>query len=191
MDNRFFLEQKFCLNFYKLRTFISLDFPKEIVNEIRKIQEFLPEFDGKKTEVENLHLTLKFLGEIDEDFLERVKNILSELNSSKLYLKFGKVGFFSEKFIRIVWIEIIGCDNLQKEIDSSLENLFEKEKRFMGHLTLARIKHINNKENFIDELNKIPVPNISFEVNNFKLKKSVLRKNGPVYSNIEVYSLKN
>ena len=41
--------------------------------EMRKIQEALPEFEGKKTETENLHLTLKFLGEIDETTLEKTK----------------------------------------------------------------------------------------------------------------------
>jgi 2'-5' RNA ligase len=174
-----------------MRAFISIDFPEEIVNEIIKIQEFLPEFDGKKTEVDNLHLTLKFLGEIDKDFLKNVKTALSKVNFLKLHLKLGEVGVFSENFIRIVWIEILGCDNLQKEIDSSLVNLFEKEKRFMGHLTLARVKKIDNKKNFIDELKKIPIPNLSFEVNNFNLKKSVLTKKGAIYSNIEAYSLKN
>ncbi len=45
-----------------MRCFISIDLPEKIIQEIKKIQEELPEFIGKKTETENLHLTLKFLG---------------------------------------------------------------------------------------------------------------------------------
>jgi 2'-5' RNA ligase len=47
-----------------MRAFISIEFPEEIKNELKKIQEQLPEFKGKNTEPKNLHLTLKFLGEI-------------------------------------------------------------------------------------------------------------------------------
>ena len=47
-----------------MRVFISINISEEIRKEIKKIQDFLPEFFGKKTELENLHLTLKFLGNI-------------------------------------------------------------------------------------------------------------------------------
>ena len=60
----------------KIRTFISVNIPEEIKEKIKEIQEKLPEFIGKKTESKNLHLTLKFLGEIDEEVLEKVKKRL-------------------------------------------------------------------------------------------------------------------
>ena len=47
-----------------MRTFIAVDIPENVKEEIIKIQDKLPEFVGKLTELENLHLTLKFLGEI-------------------------------------------------------------------------------------------------------------------------------
>ena len=49
-----------------MRFFIALDLPLEIIQEVKKIQEELPVFAGKKIEFNNLHLTLKFLGETDE-----------------------------------------------------------------------------------------------------------------------------
>ena len=61
-----------------MRTFIAIDIPDSIKNEIIKIQNSLPEFIGKKTEKENLHLTLKFLGEIDEEKIELIKKELRE-----------------------------------------------------------------------------------------------------------------
>jgi len=174
-----------------MRTFISIDFPEAVIKEVKKIQDVLPDFEGKKTEAENLHLTLKFLGETDEETVEKVKICLSKVSSPKLRLKFKKLGVFSEGFIRIVWVEVFGCGSLQKKIDISLEGLFGKEERFMGHLTLARVKNVQDKNKFLECLNKIPLPNIVFEVDNFKLKKSVLTKNGPIYSDIQIYPLEN
>jgi len=60
-----------------MRAFISLELPEEIKKEIVKIQNKLPEFIGKKTEKQNLHLTLKFLGEVGEEELEKIKKKLN------------------------------------------------------------------------------------------------------------------
>jgi len=177
--------------FFIMRVFISIDFPDMVIKELKKIQDVLPKFEGKKTEIKNLHLTLKFLGEIDEPLLEKVKTCLSKISCPKLNLKFGKIGVFSEKFVRIVWVEIFGCEDLQKEIDSSLENLFKKEERFMGHLTIARVKNVEDKNKFLEDLNKIPLPNLVFEVKEFRLMKSDLTKEGPTYSIIEKYFFKD
>ena len=119
-----------------MRVFIGIDFPKEVREEIRKIQERLPEFKGKKTELENIHLTLKFLGEIDERLVERVKEKLKDIKFESFEFKVNKIGVFSEKFVRIVWLGIDETDReskklweLQQKIDSQLEGFFEKEKR--------------------------------------------------------------
>ena len=56
-----------------MRCFIALDLPVEIIKEIKKIQKELPEFIGKKTESENLHLTLKFLGEVSEEKIKEIR----------------------------------------------------------------------------------------------------------------------
>src|SRR3989304_5940680 len=79
------------------RAFIAIDFPSDIVKEIARVQELLGKvkFTGKTTELENLHLTLKFLGEIDDKKLEKVKEKLKDLNFGKMKLGLGKVGTFS------------------------------------------------------------------------------------------------
>ena len=154
-----------------MRTFISLDIPEEIKKEITKIQSQLLEFIGKKTETENLHLTLKFLGEIDEKKIEKVKKRLREIKFEKFETEVDSIGVFSEKFIRIVWLHLSNCDELQKEIDEKLKDLFEKEKRFMSHLTIARVKNVKDKKIFLG-----------------KLKESVLSEKGPIYGTIEEYN---
>lgn len=167
-----------------MRTFISIDMPEEVKKEIKKIQDKLPEFIGKKTELENLHLTLKFLGEIDEEKVGKVKEKLREIQSKKFVSEIDSIGVFSEKFIRIIWLHITNCDDIQKEIDEKLSLVFEKEKRFMSHLTIARVKKINNRNEFLKNLNEIRIPKIKFRVENFKLKKSILTEHGPIYKDI-------
>ena len=170
-----------------MRTFISIEFPEEIKEEISKIQNQLPEFKGKKTEFENLHLTLKFLGEVDERKIEKIKQKLNEIKIKQFESEINSIGMFSD---RIIWLGIKNCDELQKEIDERLEGLFEKEKRFMGHLTIARVKSARDKKKFREDVKKIKVPEIKFAVKNFNLKKSVLTEEKPIYENIEVYNLK-
>jgi len=170
-----------------MRTFISIEFPEEIKKEISKIQNQLPEFKGKKTEFENLHLTLKFLGEVDEGKIEKIKQELSEIKTKQFDSEINSIGIFSD---RIIWLGIKNCDELQKEIDERLEDLFEKEKRFMGHLTIARVKSARDKKKFREDVKKIKVPKIKFVVKNFNLEESVLTEEKPIYEDIEVYNLK-
>jgi len=170
-----------------MRTFISIDIPEKVKKEIKKIQDELPEFYGKKTELENLHLTLKFLGEINEDKLEKVKKRLREIKFNFFETEIDSIGVFSEKFIRIVWLHLNNCKRLQKEVDDKLKDLFEVERRFMSHLTIARVKKIKDKKKFLEELKKLEIPKIKFNVDEFYLMKSELSKDGPKYEVIERY----
>jgi 2'-5' RNA ligase len=173
-----------------MRTFISIDLPKEIISEIVNIQKSLPEFLGKITESENIHLTLKFLGEIDDDKLEEVKKCLSNFKIKYLDVELTNLGVFSPNFIKIIWIKINGTEDLQKQIDSSLVNLFKKEKQFMGHLTIARVKNVKDNQKFLSNLEKIKLPSLRFKINSFKLRKSTLTPKGPIYETLEEYFLK-
>ncbi len=172
-----------------MRTFISINIPEEIRKEIKKVQDSLPEFFGKKTDVENLHLTLKFLGEIKEQVVGEVKEKLREIKIEKFRTEIAEIGVFSEGFIRIVWLHMKDCDNLQKEVDNALKNLFKPEKRFMSHLTIARIKKLKDKKEFLKDLEKIKIEKIKFTIDKFYLMKSELTPEGPRYSVLEEYNL--
>ena len=74
----------------KKRVFIAIDIPKEARREIIKIQDSLPEFNGKKTESENLHLTLKFLGEVDSNDVEKVKEKLRKIKVKGFEVEINK-----------------------------------------------------------------------------------------------------
>ena len=189
------------------RCFISIDLPKLVINEVKKIQDALPYFTGKKTELENLHFTLKFLGEIEDAEIEKIKKRLFSLKLKRFETKIDSIGVFSEKIIKIVWLHLTNCDALQKEIDNLLKGIFQPEQRFMSHLTIARVKNVKNsprndsskddtavpsaepKKEFLEKLNQIKIPKINFMVENFKLKSSILKAEGPVYEDIEKYNL--
>jgi RNA 2',3'-cyclic 3'-phosphodiesterase len=176
-----------------MRTFIAIEIPEKIKKEILKIQEQLPEFKGKKTEFENLHLTLKFLAEISEEKIEKVREKLREIKFNPFETEMDSIGFFdNRKSIRkqlIIWLHMANCDELQKEVDNQLKRLFERERRFMAHLTIARIREIKNDEEFFDELKKIKIPKMNFYVDSFSLKESTLTDKGSIYRDIETYKL--
>jgi len=178
-----------------MRVFISINIPEKIKKEIVEIQSKLPEFKGKKTEKENLHLTLKFLGEIDEEKVEKVKARLRKVEYNAFESHLGSIGVFdnrrSKKDSRnlVTWLHLTNFRRLQKIIDESLEGLFTREKRFMSHLTIARVKKIEDKEYFLSELMKIKVPEVKFKVDAFYLMESKLSEKGPKYSVIEEYKL--
>lgn len=177
------------------RCFIAINFPKNAVNEIKRAQDFLSKsniFVGRFTDSKNLHLTLKFLGEINDDKIETVKDRLKKLVFSEINCELGEIGVFSEKLLRIIWIKVDGeIIDLQKEVNDILENLFEKEKRFMSHATIARIKYVENKNKFFSVLKEIEVNNIKFCVKEFSLMESKLNSNGVVYRELEKYRLKS
>lgn len=175
------------------RAFICIDFPDEVIKEIARIQELLAKtkFTGKLTELENLHLTLKFLGEIDDNKIKEIKKRLSGIKFERMRLKLGKIGTFSIRGKpRIIWIKVEGkqIHDLQKKIDDALSGMFKAEERFMSHLTIARIKYVKDKKGFLESVGGIHVKPVAFDVSEFKLKKSELKPIGPVYADAEVYN---
>jgi len=175
------------------RCFICIDLPLETRKYLEGIQEILKKknfFYGKFTEFENLHLTLKFLGEISEEKIEEAKERLKKIKFNAFDVHLGELGVFSERFVSIIWIKLggKGIFDLQKQVDDALEGLFEKEKRFMSHVTIARPKKVFDKKILLDYLYKIKIKKECFNAGGFYLKSSVLAREGPVYSTIEEYA---
>ena len=110
-----------------VRTFISIEMPENIIREANKIQKQLPEFRGKFTEEENLHLTLKFLGSIDENKLDEVRKNLRDVKIKRFYSEISEIGVFPPEKIRIVWLKLTNCEFLQEEVDEKLSGLFIRE----------------------------------------------------------------
>ena len=134
-----------------LRTFIAIKLPDAVTAAINEVQEGLRSHGIKLRWVkpENIHLTLKFLGDIEKDTIEKIKEtIYDSVNSLDPVSLFAKgVGVFPGiKRPRVVWVGVAGeiesLIGLQKRLEEGLEHLgFEKETRpFKGHLTVGRVK---------------------------------------------------
>jgi 2'-5' RNA ligase len=145
-------------------------------------------FEGKLAERENLHLTLKFLGDISEEQAEKVKEMLGKVKFGKFSVKLANVGVFDKKIIRIIWVALEAKElfDVQKEIDNSLKDLFAEEERFMGHVTIARPKFVKDKEKLIGKLKSLKVSDKSYAIDKISFKRSELTKSGPIYENLLV-----
>lgn len=178
-----------------VRAFVAVVFEDEVIKEVARIQEILSSyrFHGKMTELENLHVTLKFLGEIDEERLEKVKEKLREVKLNEFEGKLDCAGTFSVRGNpKIVWLKLNGKGlfELQKMIDWKMrEEGFRMEERFMGHLTIARVKYVKDKISFCKYVSGMGVREAKFKITKFLLIKSELKPLGPAYNVIEEYEL--
>jgi len=174
-----------------MRCFIAIDLPEEVKVEIIKVQRQIP-LDNLKlkfVEKENLHLTLKFLGELEDFRIQKIKEKLKEISFHSFKVKLANTGIFpSESFIRVIWIGVNPDEKvlqLQKEIDEKLLEIgFRKEKQFSAHVTIARVKFVEDKIALIKNMKAIKIKPIEFSINSFKLKKSILSKQGHIYGDV-------
>lgn len=173
-----------------MRLFIAVEF-EELADYFTQLQQQIPE--AKATFPKKFHLTLKFLGEVEENKIEEIKEKLKQVKFSQFKLKLGSTGVFpSESFIRVVWVGLEDGESikqLQQNIESSLEGMFKKDDKFHPHITLARIKFIDSdkKEEFVSKIKEIQVEPKEVNITKFKLIKSTLTGEGPVYEDLEEF----
>jgi 2'-5' RNA ligase len=182
----------------KLRGFIAIDiepFPKlvQFENEIRNTGA-----NVKLVEPENVHITLKFLGDTDEGYIDQIgeiiKDAVKETDSFEIQLK-GAGVFPNQNYIKVMWIGIkngVQIGKIASKIDEQISGLgFKKEKRdFSAHLTIARVRSAKNKEKILQIIEKYRDMEFgNFKVNYIKLKKSELTSKGPIYTTLREIKL--
>jgi len=180
-----------------MRVFVAIELPDELKRKISNFQRELKKLDileGNWTK--EYHLTLKFLGEVNEDKLKEIEKSLSDISAKtkKFELEMKGLGAFPSKdYVRVLWIGVgIGDEEalvLHEDIDSGLEKLgFEKEKKYANHLTICRVKSVSDKKK-LKEILERKIDFGKFEVAAIKLIKSDLTPAGPVYSALKVFKL--
>lgn len=182
-----------------MRCFIAIDLPDEAKKELNRIQKEIinaEEVKLKFVEPQNLHLTLKFLGEISDVEVNKIKEALRSIKFEEFSAKLNAIGLFpSPTYIRVVWIGLQPSqlfEELHYKIDSALAEIgVKKEERFESHITLARVKAVKDKAIFTKKLQAIKVKLIEFLVSSFILKKSTLTKAGPIYADIVKFELQS
>ena len=174
-----------------MRLFIAVDI-EELKDFLSSLQKQIPADIAKINLTKTFHLTLKFLGEVPDNQLDKIKDCLKKIRLVPFSATISNIGFFpSESYIRGIWAgfkdnkEIV---NLQQQVDNALAGLFQKDSKFHPHLTLARVKFVDDKEKFAETLKNIKVGEKTFEIRNIKLIKSTLKPEGPVYEDLGVFS---
>ncbi|MBI2507995.1 RNA 2',3'-cyclic phosphodiesterase [Candidatus Woesearchaeota archaeon] len=170
-----------------MRCFIAVDLPENIKQKLGGI--LLDERFADAVKVSDYHLTLKFLGDINEPTLERVKKELCKIRFKPFKLKLDKIGSFPNRnFIRVIWIGVTPkrkIINLMMDVDNLLVSLFPREKRFDSHITLARIKMVKKRDEFM-KIFDVRIDEC-FNVDKMKLIKSELTEKGAKYKTLEEY----
>ncbi|UCH65926.1 MAG: RNA 2',3'-cyclic phosphodiesterase [Ignavibacterium sp.] len=144
---------------------------------------------------DNIHLTLKFIGEVDEDLTEPIKDELAFTEEFEHFdCTISRFGFFfRDGEPKILWARL----NTDKRIHTLVEELNHRlsifsipveKRRFKPHLTMLRLKQHPGEE-FINKFKVHSFEKINFELITFALVKSELFQSGARYTEIKKYNL--
>lgn len=164
------------------RCFIAVNIPDNKKEKLIPLLKELKEAEVRTVIPKNVHFTLKFLGEIKPDAIQKIIEKLSKIEFTPFEVKLKGVGAFpNENYVKVVWAgaQSAGMEKLADKINSKLEELFPKE-NFTAHLTLGRINRKLNLNSFFKKYKKAFFG--SFVAESFELMHSELKKGGPEYS---------
>lgn len=179
-----------------IRSFLAFDIESEtVMNRLRDVQALLIKTgaDLKAVEPKNIHITVRFLGNVSENTVEKLHDCMKKVQFVPFDVKIHGVGAFPDaKHPRVVWAGITqGANELRSvfdQLEPQLQSLgFAAEPRgFNPHLTIARVRSGRNRA----ELTKSIGDNKDCEfgvvhAKCLRLKKSVLTPKGPIYSTLK------
>lgn len=180
----------------KLRAFLALNTSESAQSQIFEIRSLLSEIksDIKWEPKDKFHITLKFLGDVEENIL---KNLAEDLryelaNFGKFDLYYNNLGCFPNmKLPRVVWI---GAEDKEKKIfalNKTIEakiktyNFENESNRFHPHITLGRVKGTRGIEEVVELMQSHEFQPINDTVLEVQIIKSTLQKSGSVYNVID------
>lgn len=176
-----------------IRTFIAVELPERFIPEIERIESALNTPGIKLVEPKQVHITLKFLGDISENNVEPIASALSQVNCHPFEARIKGVGVFPKPaYIRVIWLGAEGnFETLHSEVERVLAPFkFEKDDRFSPHATLARVKQLREKASILEKIKKLENIELgTMNVDSISLKKSTLTPKGPMYETLREIKL--
>ncbi|MBI2119104.1 MAG: RNA 2',3'-cyclic phosphodiesterase [Elusimicrobia bacterium] len=177
-----------------MRLFIAVDCPQELKSSLSQFLknsfQTIPQKGMKWVRAEHFHLTLRFLGEVEESRVQLLEDTLTDSlgGVQSFSSKFTTFGFFpSSKRARIFWIGLDDSKeklaNLAKKIEEGLivNNFGKSDKEFSAHLTLARFS-LTPLPIVLQQIEKIKSPSFAeLKISQVLLMQSVLQPEGPHY----------
>ena len=179
----------------RLRTFIAIELPATIREELCGLQEQLrsPGLSAKWVFRDNIHLTLKFLGPVESGRLPAINSALEESLADEKTFSFNLEGlgvFPSLSRPRVVWVGIDeGKDELKRiagKIEDALASIgFPKEeRRFSAHITLSRVKREAQPGKLREKIEGLDYSSGPITVSRIVTMKSNLTPEGPIYTRL-------
>jgi len=187
-----------------IRAFIAIELNERItIDKIKSFSARLKQNQPKLKVVapENLHMTVKFLGNISDSLAPKIYKILKEeinenmFEGKKFEYNLKGVGQFNK--FSVLWVKLIGDIQFLQQIKNLTEQLLaerfniQKDKRtqFKPHLTIGRLKKEKINYQTFSTLKNLIHENKNLEfgpfiVDQVKLKKSILTSEGPTYSDL-------
>jgi 2'-5' RNA ligase len=177
-----------------IRSFLAIELPGTIQKKIEEVQGDLKSShaDVRWVSPEKIHLTLKFLGNIEESRIESIIKSIEEpaCTTPTVHLSVRGMGAFPHfKNPRVIWIGLVDgnkvLSSFQKRLDTSLEKIgFQAEDRpFQPHLTLGRAKSNRGRDELIGRMEKYREEEFGdFQVERVILFRSDLKPSGPIYT---------
>jgi RNA 2',3'-cyclic 3'-phosphodiesterase len=176
-----------------MRTFIAIPLPAECRTMLEQLQRTLKTFqaDVRWVPAPSIHLTLRFLGEIDPKMIPQITEALhnSPKSSQAIALRLHGLGSFPAlRNPRVLWCgidgEILQLAQLQHQVDHVCESFgFPPEGRpFVPHLTLGRVNGKRNLQPLLDYIKMGTDLEARFHADCFHIYKSILRPQGAEYS---------
>lgn len=188
-----------------IRSFIAIELPGDLVKQLKDFQAGLksPEAQSAKwVDPGSMHLTLKFLGNVEVKNLAAVKDEtgIAVKSSRRFHLVTGRTGFFPDhRKPRVFWLGLEGdieaLVTLQKVIDEAMSKLgYARENRpFTAHLTLARLREESSIDDRMDFARTVQAkvfnPPCDIEVSSVALMRSRLTPRGAIYSRLAEFGL--
>lgn len=180
-------------DYMMIRLFIAIDIPETICKEVEGIGRSIP--NARPVPAEQLHLTLKFIGEVDGSTFLDIQEILGEIIHPKFSLCLKGVGTFPPRGTpRILWAGVEPVKNtiaLRNSIERELStiNVPREKKKYTPHLTLARLKNSPTPalQNFLAGNAFLKTP--YFPVDTYSLYSSQLSPKGAIHTLESSYSL--
>lgn len=175
-----------------MRLFVALSIPDAVAQGMFLIQAGIP---GARWQTrEQLHLTLRFIGEVDGREANDIDDALSAISSPSFSLALKGAGEFGGKNPHAVWVGVsdpAAVGHLNRKIETAMQRIGLKaeERKFTPHVTLARLRAAP-RERVIDWLaDHALYASPAFDVNAFALYSSTLTPNGSLYVPERVYRL--
>lgn len=174
-----------------MRIFTAVSVPDSVKDVLVSVQKKLKHAKMVLVKKEAMHVTLKFLGEVSDSKIDEIKRRLSGARFEKCSVRLDGLGVFPAAGTpKVVWTGLKPKQKLvelHQQIEQALAGLFPAGEHFHAHITLARVKSVENKKEFKELLKTISVPPLEFTLVSFELVASTLTPEGPVYETITIY----